>query len=61
MKKRTDARWMLVASMAIFGTLGVFVRNIENTAGADLIKLMVFDNLYNIKPLCIFDEVASGI
>lgn len=40
---------------------GVFVRNIENTAGADSIKLMVFDNLYNIKPLCIFDEVASGI
>lgn len=33
MKKRTDARWMLVASMAIFGTLGVFVRNIPVSSG----------------------------
>ena len=40
---------------------GVFVRNIENTAGADSIKLMVLDNLDNIKPLCIFDEVVSGV
>lgn len=33
MKKTNTARWMLVASMAIFGTLGPFVRNISVSSG----------------------------
>ena len=33
MKKANSARWMLIASMAIFGTLGPFVRNISVSSG----------------------------
>ena len=33
MKKTNNARWMLIASMAIFGTLGPFVRQISVTSG----------------------------
>ena len=33
MKKINQARWMLIASMAIFGTLGPFVRNISVSSG----------------------------
>ena len=33
MKKATNARWMLMASMAIFGTLAPFVRRIGLTSG----------------------------
>ena len=33
MKKTNSARWMLIASMAIFGTLGPFVRNISVSSG----------------------------
>lgn len=33
MKKSTNARWMLMASMAIFGTLAPFVRRIGVTSG----------------------------
>lgn len=33
MKKAVDARWLLIASMAIFGTLGPFVRNIAVSSG----------------------------
>ena len=33
MKKTNNARWMLMASMAIFGTLGPFVRNISVSSG----------------------------
>lgn len=33
MKKTSNARWMLIASMAIFGTLGPFVRNISVSSG----------------------------
>lgn len=33
MKKYNTARWMLIASMAIFGTLGPFVRNIGVSSG----------------------------
>ena len=33
MKKSTNARWMLMASMAIFGTLAPFVRRIGLTSG----------------------------
>ena len=29
MKETNRARWMLIASMAVFGTLGPFVRNIS--------------------------------
>lgn len=33
MKKPIDPRWMLIVSMAIFGTLGLFVRNIPVSSG----------------------------
>ncbi|MBQ8238669.1 MAG: EamA family transporter [Oscillospiraceae bacterium] len=33
MRKTSKARWMLMASMAIFGTLGPFVRNISVSSG----------------------------
>ena len=33
MKKALEPRWMLAASMAIFGTLGPFVRNIPVSSG----------------------------
>ena len=33
MKHVTNPRWMLIASMTIFGTIGVFVRNIPVTSG----------------------------
>ena len=33
MKKMMDPRWLLIASMAIFGTLGPFVRNIPVASG----------------------------
>ena len=33
MKKQSPARWMLVGSMAIFGTIGLFVRNISVSSG----------------------------
>ena len=33
MKKSNNARWMLIASMAIFGTLGPFVRNMGVSSG----------------------------
>ena len=33
MKKTNSARWMLIASMVIFGTLGPFVRNISVSSG----------------------------
>ena len=33
MKKTNNARWMLMISMAIFGTLGPFVRNISVSSG----------------------------
>lgn len=33
MKKLIDSRWMLIASMTIFGTLGLFVRNIPVSSG----------------------------
>ncbi len=33
MKKFIDARFMLIASMAIFGTIGLFVRNINASSG----------------------------
>ena len=33
MNKQTGARWMLIASMAIFGTIGVMVRNISVSSG----------------------------
>ena len=33
MKKIVNPRWMLIASMTIFGTLGVFVRNIPVSSG----------------------------
>ncbi len=33
MKKTMNSRWMLVASMTIFGTLGLFVRNIPVSSG----------------------------
>ena len=33
MKKTNHARWMLIVSMAIFGTLGPFVRNISVSSG----------------------------
>ena len=29
MKETNRARWMLIISMAVFGTLGLFVRNIS--------------------------------
>ena len=33
MKKQMNARWMLIVSMAIFGTIGLFVRNISVSSG----------------------------
>ena len=33
MRRSANAKWMLVASMAIFGTLGPFVRNIGVSSG----------------------------
>ena len=33
MKKITNPRWMLILSMTIFGTLGIFVRNIPVSSG----------------------------
>lgn len=33
MKSQNNARWMLIASMVIFGTLGPFVRNISVSSG----------------------------
>ena len=33
MKKLVNPRWMLIASMTIFGTLGLFVRNIPVSSG----------------------------
>lgn len=33
MKKQSAARWMLIGSMAIFGTIGLFVRNISVSSG----------------------------
>lgn len=33
MKQQKNARWMLIASMTIFGTLGPFVRNIPVSSG----------------------------
>ena len=33
MKKTNNARWMLMASMAIFGTLAPFVRRIGLSSG----------------------------
>ena len=33
MKKNMNPRWMLIASMIIFGTLGIFVRNIPVSSG----------------------------
>lgn len=33
MKQQKNARWMLIASMMIFGTLGLFVRNIPVSSG----------------------------
>lgn len=33
MKKLINSRWMLIASMTIFGTLGLFVRNIPVSSG----------------------------
>lgn len=33
MKERKSARWMLITSMVIFGTLGLFVRNIPVSSG----------------------------
>ena len=33
MKKIANPRWMLIASMTIFGTLGIFVRNIPVSSG----------------------------
>lgn len=33
MRKAVEARWLLIASMAIFGTLGPFVRNITVSSG----------------------------
>ncbi len=33
MKKRLDPKWMLIVSMAIFGTLALFVRNISVSSG----------------------------
>ena len=33
MNQKTGARWMLIASMAIFGTIGLMVRNISVSSG----------------------------
>ena len=33
MKKENQARWMIVSSMAVFGTLAPFVRNISVSSG----------------------------
>ena len=33
MKNQMNARWMLIVSMAIFGTIGLFVRNISVSSG----------------------------
>lgn len=33
MKKTMNSRWMLIISMTIFGTLGIFVRNISVSSG----------------------------
>ena len=33
MKQENRARWMLIVSMAIFGTIGLFVRNIDLASG----------------------------
>ena len=33
MKETNRARWMLIASMAVFGTLGPFVRRIKKHNG----------------------------
>jgi RarD protein len=33
MRKNVSPRWMLIASMSIFGTLGIFVRNIPVSSG----------------------------
>lgn len=33
MKKQMNARWMLIVSMAIFGTIGLLVRNISVSSG----------------------------
>ena len=33
MRKTVSPRWMLIASMSIFGTLGIFVRNIPVSSG----------------------------
>ena len=33
MNKQTGARWMLIVSMAVFGTIGVMVRNISVSSG----------------------------
>ena len=33
MKKQMNARWMLIVSMAIFGTIGLMVRNIPVSSG----------------------------
>jgi len=33
MQKNQTAKWMLIASMAIFGTIGLFVRHIGVSSG----------------------------
>ena len=50
MRKTVSPRWMLIASMSIFGTLGIFVRNIPVSSG----ELALYRALLAVLLICVF-------
>ena len=67
MKEHIKARWMLIASMTIFGTLGLFVRNIPVSSGelalyrAVLATLLILGFLLVTKQKIPFKEIKREI
>ena len=67
MKKIANPRWMLIASMTIFGTLGIFVRNIPVSSGelalyrAILAALLIAGYLSVTKQRIQFEKIKKEI
>lgn len=67
MKKFANARVMLITSMAIFGTIGLFVRNISVTSGELALYRAVLAVILLAGYLCItkqkipFTAIKKGI
>lgn len=67
MKKNMNPRWMLIASMIIFGTLGIFVRNIPVSSGelalyrAALATLLIGVFLLLTKQRIVFSNIKKEV